>query len=404
MTVNNATYRNRYEGNGTNPTFTGSFKIITESDVACVKTDALGVETALVLNTDFSVGSLGSDNFTVTYPISGTKLAVDEYISIMPSMTATQEADLKTQGVYSPEVVEAMVDKLTMIAKQLLERQARTPAFSAGQDTTVLELEMPEMEVSMVPGLNASGEWVWYSPTGGIGLAAADLLSNAAAKGTAYVGMEGVDGVTLTQYLTGILDGTYALSAPDLTSFANALHDHSDAAGGGNIGTAALGDALDTEVTLAANSDTKIASQKAVLTKVNANTADWANESISNASGGPIATGGTSITTVDLGTVVAGDRFLVCADISATKGATAGMNSLRLGKSAGTATGLLSASGSQVQTSNYCPIAGAWDLAICQVLHITVGGTYTLELYGASLGSSSTSADSGLQAVQIAGA
>ena len=111
-----------------------------------------------------------------------------------------------------------------------------------------------------------------------------------------------------------------------------------------------------------------------------------------------ITSGGTQITTVDLGTVTAGDRILVSASVEGSKGGTAGISDCRVQKISGTATT------SVIATSIvYGPASTNWRIPGCGISKVTVTGTLVLELLATSVGSSSTNGAGSILAIVLKG-
>lgn len=135
MTIANANRRARFEGNGATTSFTFDFTIPNEEDLLVVKSDPDGRETTLTLGVDYSVtGSGGEDGGFVLYPLSGPPLASGHYLTMVRNLPFTQELDLQNQGPWLPEVVEAALDRLTILTQQLLEQSDRTLRYPVGAE------------------------------------------------------------------------------------------------------------------------------------------------------------------------------------------------------------------------------------------------------------------------------
>ena len=132
MTVSSENYRNQYEGNGVTTTFAYAYKILTDADLLVIKTGTTGTETTLVLDTHYSVTDAGEATGSISYPLTGTKLAADEYITLTRHMDITQTTDLNNQGGFYPDTVEGMVDKNLMLIQQVQEEIDRCPKLTEG--------------------------------------------------------------------------------------------------------------------------------------------------------------------------------------------------------------------------------------------------------------------------------
>lgn len=126
MTVSTTANLVVYEGNGASTTFDYDFLIPTAGDVIITYTDTAGTET--VLNTaQYSITGLDDDNGgTVTYPLSGSPIALGTFLSIRRELPLVQDTDLVNQDGFYPEVVESALDYLTMLVQQVstLDSQA----------------------------------------------------------------------------------------------------------------------------------------------------------------------------------------------------------------------------------------------------------------------------------------
>ena len=118
----------------------------------------------------------------------------------------------------------------------------------------------------------------------------------------------------------------------------------------------------------------------------------WPDVASSNAGAVTLGTGSTSITSIDMGTVISGDRIMITGYYSITGGT--GNVTLTVAKSAGTATTVVANSATYLQgirgpsTITLVPVAG--------IIKVTAGGTLTITLYGSdSGGTASVAIDAG---------
>lgn len=128
-----------FNGNGSTTAFPFTFKVFTTADVQVVKADALGAETTLVLDSHYSV-ALNPDQDatpggTVTYPISGSPLAVGEALVVAGAVEYEQETDIPTGGDFNPTSLENALDKIVMQVQQLYEQLGRAVKVSITSDT-----------------------------------------------------------------------------------------------------------------------------------------------------------------------------------------------------------------------------------------------------------------------------
>lgn len=130
MSLSSANRRNDYTGNGVASTFSYTFKITATSDLL-VKTRLIstGAETALVLNTDYTVSGVTNPSGGIITLLAGA-LPNTKTISIRRIRPLTQLADIKNAGDFYPETHENVFDNLTMIDQQQqdeLDRSIKLP-------------------------------------------------------------------------------------------------------------------------------------------------------------------------------------------------------------------------------------------------------------------------------------
>jgi hypothetical protein len=128
MTVASSSNRVDYTGNGSTTVFSFNFRILAATDLVVTKADTDGVETELVLNTDYTVSGVGSySGGSITLASALT----DGYaLTIVRQVPITQETDLRNQGSFFAETHEDVFDRLTMVAQQLqeqIDRSAKLP-------------------------------------------------------------------------------------------------------------------------------------------------------------------------------------------------------------------------------------------------------------------------------------
>lgn len=155
MTVASATARSGpYAGNGSTTVFAYTFRILDQTHLRVVLTNAAGVETVLALTTHYSVsgvGSSGGGSITmVTAPATG------ETLTVVRDVPFTQETDYQNQGAYYAETVEDAIDLLTMTDQQLAESIGRSVTLPVASTITDLTLPMPT--ASTLIGWNASAD------------------------------------------------------------------------------------------------------------------------------------------------------------------------------------------------------------------------------------------------------
>ncbi|MFN7341417.1 MAG: hypothetical protein ACK5VI_10105, partial [Opitutia bacterium] len=142
MTISTLTRRVSFTGTGAVSAFPFAFKVFQGSDIDVVRADALGGETLLTLGSDYTV-SLNSNQDanpggTVTLIGANSPLAVGQTLALLSDVPPTQLTDLQNGGGFLPTVINAALDKLTILAQQVAERAGRAivgPQSEAGSLT-----------------------------------------------------------------------------------------------------------------------------------------------------------------------------------------------------------------------------------------------------------------------------
>lgn len=145
-------------GNGSTTTFSFTFKTFAAGDLQVLKTSTIGVESVLVLNSDYSV-SLNPDQDvspggTITYPISGVALATGEKLTVLSQLAYEQTTDLLGGGSFNARVIEDTFDRSVIQIQQLEERIDRCVVIPASTSASAL---LPTPEPLQVLGWNAAG-------------------------------------------------------------------------------------------------------------------------------------------------------------------------------------------------------------------------------------------------------
>lgn len=95
-------------------------KAYDDTDVILIQTDTLGVNTTLTLNVDYTVALNGDQetspggNATLT-----TALTAGYLLTITTEIPATQVEDIENLGGFYPDIIEAAIDKLTILVQQV---------------------------------------------------------------------------------------------------------------------------------------------------------------------------------------------------------------------------------------------------------------------------------------------
>lgn len=121
-----------YTGNDSASAFDFAFKVFADTDIRVVATViATGVESDLVLNTDYTVArNADQDNDpggTVTYKVGGVTTAYPSTrkLTIVGDFAYEQPTDIPDGGSFFATVIENALDRLTMLVKQAQEKLDR---------------------------------------------------------------------------------------------------------------------------------------------------------------------------------------------------------------------------------------------------------------------------------------
>lgn len=131
-----------YTGNGVTTTFAYPFPVTNKSHLLVTKTViATGVESDLVVDVDYTVNGVGSDD-DADWDITtlGTPLASSVRIVITPNLPLTQLTDFANQGGFLPDTTEAAVDRGIVINQQLQAQIDRCVKVTVGSDTDPADL------------------------------------------------------------------------------------------------------------------------------------------------------------------------------------------------------------------------------------------------------------------------
>ena len=187
MTISTTISRQSYNGNGVTTIFSVPFRFFADSDlVVQLVTISTGASTTLTLTTNYTVtgaDSEGGGSLTMLVaPATGQRLVIRRVIP------ATQEVDYVAGDPFPAETHERALDRLTMLAQQGEEVNARALVFPAG-DTASGELPAVATRASRLLGFDSSGNLVTSAPASG---SAAELVIDLA--GTGGAGLVGKTG------------------------------------------------------------------------------------------------------------------------------------------------------------------------------------------------------------------
>ncbi len=167
MTISSTTRKaGPFDGNGVTTSFPFTFKVFTKSDLRVVCTTPGGVESDLVLDSDYSV-ALNADQDanpggTVTYPLSGDPLPAYYKLTLVGGLDYMQPTDITNGGGFYPQVIENGLDRLTMLIQQLGEELDRAVRIAISDDQEGLDLPAAAARADRVLGFDANGNFRVY--------------------------------------------------------------------------------------------------------------------------------------------------------------------------------------------------------------------------------------------------
>lgn len=162
-TVTVETARIQYNCNGVTTAYTYPFEILEDDDLLAIKASSSGVETTLVLNTDYTVAGAGSTTGGTVTLTAASKCASGYTLTLLRNIELTQETDYVDGEAFSAESIENAFDKMALIQQQQAERIDRS--LKLKKSSTLTDIDVPS-GAGKVIGWNSAGTgFATYSPT-----------------------------------------------------------------------------------------------------------------------------------------------------------------------------------------------------------------------------------------------
>lgn len=144
MTVSKIDPVHNYTGNGSTTTFDFDFLIENESELLVQHTDAMGIQTTLTLNIDYTIAKTKSETGSyITFPIEGSSysiLTAEEVISLTTNLPIEQVKEYKNSSKLHLITLEWSLDYITRLIQQLSRQIARAVKVQEGSSQTADEL------------------------------------------------------------------------------------------------------------------------------------------------------------------------------------------------------------------------------------------------------------------------
>jgi hypothetical protein len=130
-----------FSGTGLVTTYPFTFKVFSASDLLVVRTDSSNVDTNLVLTTDYTVSlNADQDGNPGGSVILNSALASGYTLNISSQVSQLQSVSITNNGGFYPKVIEAALDKLTVLIQQIytmVTRSMQLPLSVSGVSTTL---------------------------------------------------------------------------------------------------------------------------------------------------------------------------------------------------------------------------------------------------------------------------
>jgi hypothetical protein len=219
MTVQSATSRADYDGNGVTVDFPVPFRFLDKTHLRVIRSViATGVETELVLDSGGATGytvtgagaASGGEVTVVTAPVGAG--ATQERITILRNVPATQLLDFIANDAFPAESHERGLDQLTMLHGQqgeVLDRAMVLPATTTGFSS---QLPAPVALAPLVVNAAATGFEMGSTTLTGDLLLRGELASATSGKGSDLVSVP--DELAATPYLKTLSDMLNGLPIP----------------------------------------------------------------------------------------------------------------------------------------------------------------------------------------------
>ncbi len=164
--IASATARNHYVGNNTTATYDYDFKIFDEDYIKVTVRTAAGVESTLVIDTDYTVTGVGDEDGGTIVLVDANQawldgvtnfLDDDMELTLTRNSSLLQGTDYANQDDFYPETHEASYDEIVMMIQQLQEQINRCVKVSIADYTTELVLPSVADRASLSFGFDVDG-------------------------------------------------------------------------------------------------------------------------------------------------------------------------------------------------------------------------------------------------------
>ena len=171
MTISSTTrVAGPFTGNGSTATFPFTFKVFAAEDLAVVLLNiATGAATTLALTTDYTV-ALNDDQDSSpggSITLTAGNLAVGSTLTLTTDIEELQGLDLTNAGGFYPDVINAALDRLTILVQQIATQAARALQLPLSDTTAAPELPPAAQRAGKLLMFDAAGNLTLVVPIGG---------------------------------------------------------------------------------------------------------------------------------------------------------------------------------------------------------------------------------------------
>ena len=184
MTISSTTrIAGPYIGNGTASVFGFSFKVFAAADLDVVRLNtSTGIETTLVLNSDYSVTLNGDQNSNPGGSITlvAGNLASGFTLTITSDIANLQPTDLTNQGGFYPEVITDSFDRATIQIQQMAGDVSRSMKAPISDGSPDMDLPAASVRANSFLAFDANGKPTIIAASGSgapVGSTSASLVS-----------------------------------------------------------------------------------------------------------------------------------------------------------------------------------------------------------------------------------
>lgn len=161
MTVSTTSNKIIYSGNAADTVFPFTFALEEATNIVVYYTDTDGIITDVTADSTILVNAAIPPNPTpvggsVTYPTSGSPIALGTFLTIYRDLSEVQDTSLDNQGTLYQPVIEAALDYLTMLTQQIQELNGRAIVVAVS-DPDPEPLPPAAQRASMLMGFDSDG-------------------------------------------------------------------------------------------------------------------------------------------------------------------------------------------------------------------------------------------------------